>query len=376
MRLFALIFSMIVLLDAEILNNIDSSIHKSKDFKFWLGLNFHGNNFEDELNYFGSFTDLATRIHASLVHELDENNSLVIGGLISQDFYKRTINDGLSDYDIVAFYNFEKEVDSHIFSSYFGIMPRVTQKLPFYTSLISQTYAFYNPNIKGMLFMYQSPYGISEALLDWYGGNMKRGFGSFDRVRFGMNHRYSAFDNLVIGGFEYLFNHQKDRDLLRNSSLSDSPTILDQMSYRAYIGSDLASFIGLKKAFISVAYLGNAERFRFANYYEEFDNLAGLEASVDVAYRFLGFNTSLYSGNAQMKSFGIYNTSVYNGLPYYNSTFNNINRIYLSFAPSKNIDFNFSYFLVFYKNSAVSNTTNFLHQAILSINIRSKEITF
>lgn len=237
--------------------------------------------------------------------------------------------------------------------AYAGIFPRERLQGEYPLLFFRRDFFFFQPNANGLALQiprrdYERVNLSGEFVFDWYGGNLAKRYDEF----FALGElRLDALHLLYIKAHALLY-HIKNAELLaqnsfaQNGALNPSDTaksnpaqgdtqLLDEILYNISVGLDFAKRFpnardfGLERAELSLSALGSLERKRYANALGDFYVGAGGEISAKLQFKGFGIEESYYFGKPQMRYFGEYGESVYNGLPFYQaSNFNRLNAYY------------------------------------------------
>ena len=176
------------------------------------------------------------------------------------------------------------------------------ETLPEY--LLSDTLSYYNANIQGALFQYESEKGFASLMADWrgmYGYETREAF----RVIATGQYKYKW---LQVGGYAML-NH------LANSTKTNG--VYDDIMVNPYINFSLDYFTTPIDIFnVRVGYIGGFQRERATetSYFTH-----AVNAEILFRWRFLGFKQSLYYGDSLYPLFEKQKTTLNMGDPWYKS---------------------------------------------------------
>lgn len=262
-----------------------------------------------------------------------DSHKIILGGFGLQDMgVKRVFNAGGG---ILAYYNYHSnETKAGKFSATLGVFPRNKLLKTYPKSFFRSDFLFLNPASNGVLLQYclpkqQSIKGKAEVLFDWFGGNLAKRDDEFFLLFGG---EISFLDSINLG-LDTLIFHFKNSDVLSRGVNNADVYLLDRILYNGYVEVDFRGFVPafkkhLQKAQIGFSALGQLERKRTLSGNEPFYTGSGYEASLNVQYKGFGIKESYYFGKPQMRYFREYGESVYEGLPLYQTQFNQINAYY------------------------------------------------
>ena len=154
------------------------------------------------------------------------------------------------------------------------------ETLPEY--LLSDTISYYNSNLQGALFQYESKHGFASLMADWRGMYSKETREAFRVIATGQ-YRYKW---LQAGGYAML-NH------LANSTQTNC--VYDDIMINPYVGFDFGYITPLDSLNLRLGYIGGFQRERAT---ETAMFTHAFNAEFFLRWRFLGFKQSLYYGNS------------------------------------------------------------------------------
>lgn len=323
----------------EMLQNTESSpISKPTilSFLYNAGFDFLLDNTENTQSLlWDTRTRYTLGVNGEMGLSIYDSHKIILGGYGLQDMgVKRVFNAGGG---LLAYYAYDStQTKAGKFSTTLGIFPRKKFLKTYSKSFFRSDFLFLNPASNGLLLQYTSPNaqkitGKAEVVFDWFGGNLTKRYDEFFLL-FGSE---VSFVNSVNVGFDGLVFHFKNSDVLGadNAQGQSDTYLLDRILYNAYAELDFRGFVPafkkhLQKAQIGFSALGQIERKRKLSGNEPFYVGSGYEASLNVQYKGFGIKESYYFGKAQMRYFEAYKQRVYEGLPLYQTEFNQINAYY------------------------------------------------
>ena len=176
------------------------------------------------------------------------------------------------------------------------------ETLPEY--ILSDTISYYNSNLQGALFQYESKYGFASLMADWRGMYSYETREAFRVIATGQ-YKYKG---LQIGGYAML-NH------LANSEQEFG--VYDDIMLNPYVGFNIAEYIQPIDSFnIRIGYIGGFQRERSTetSYFTH-----AVNAELFFRWRFLGLKQSVYYGNSLYPLYEKQKTTLNMGDPWYNS---------------------------------------------------------
>ncbi len=176
------------------------------------------------------------------------------------------------------------------------------ENLPEY--LLSDSISYYNSNLQGALFQYESEMGFASLMADWRGMYSEETREAF-RVIIGGQYRYKW---LQAGGYAML-NH------LANSTQTNC--VYDDIMINPYVGVNLGEIIAPLDSFnIRLGYIGGFQRER-ATDTALFTH--AFNAELFLRWRFLGFKQSFYYGDSLYPLYEKQQATLNMGDPWYKS---------------------------------------------------------
>ena len=178
-----------------------------------------------------------------------------------------------------------------------------TLKKPLPEYLLSDSISYYNANLQGALFQYESDKGFASLMADWRGMYSKETREAFRVIATGQYH-YKWFQ---VGGYAML-NH------LANSEQEFG--VYDDIMVNPYVGIDLGSITPLDSLNLRLGYIGGFQRERNT---ETALFTHAFNAEFFLRWRFLGFKQSFYYGNNLYPLYEKQKATLNMGDPWYNS---------------------------------------------------------
>ena len=176
------------------------------------------------------------------------------------------------------------------------------ENLPEY--LLSDSINYYNANLQGALFQYESEMGFASLMADWRGMYSEETREAF-RVIIGGQYRYKW---LQAGGYAML-NH------LANSTQTNC--VYDDIMINPYLGLDFSTLISpIDVISLRLGYIGGYQRERAT---ETIFFTHAFNAELHFRWRFLGFKQSFYYGNSLYPLYEKQKATLNMGDPWYKS---------------------------------------------------------
>lgn len=294
-------------------------------------------------------------------------HSIALGGYGAQFMgAKHGFNGGGGIY---AYYNY---AHTGGFGAYLGIFPRKALIATYPRSFFRDDFLFLNPTINGALLQYKSDSnpaikGYAEATLDYFGASLKERRDEFYALFSG---EIKIYETLIFGAQGALYHHQNSRITLKDGK---GTHLIDRILYSAHLGLDLrGASAGIREQMdaleLRIALLGQSERKRAIDGLMPTYHGVGGEIGAKVQYKGFAVEDIYYFGKGQMRYFGDYGESVYDGLPLYQGAFNTI----AVFYEYKNDFLRVGAGFRFYNIGA--NLRHFAHQQFVSVSFDTSAI--
>lgn len=195
-----------------------------------------------------------------------------------------------------------------------GLIPYrfLKETLPEY--LLSDTLSYYNSNLQGALFQYESELGFASILADWRGMYSYETREAFRIIATGQ-YKYKW---LQLGGYAML-NH------LANNAQTNG--VYDDIMINPYVNFSLEGFMAPIDIFnIRLGYIGGFQRERATD--TAFFTHA-MHAEFTFRWKFVGFKQTVYYGDSLYPLFEKQKTTLNLGDPWYNNKLYSRTDIYL-----------------------------------------------
>ncbi|MCX4264232.1 MAG: hypothetical protein OSJ37_05900 [Muribaculaceae bacterium] len=191
-----------------------------------------------------------------------------------------------------------------------GMFPRkqLREEMPGF--LWSDSMAYTQRNIRGLLVQYRGDKGFVDAYVDWRGMQTEKQREAFNIVVHGrMQPRGGAF---FVGGHA-MMNH-----FALQKNAPDNQHIVDNFVVNPYIGVNLSDGTALDSLMFRAGPLLTLERNRENS---EWKTPLGAWAECVVLWRWLGVREEFYAGGRQMPDYKPFASLLYQGEPYYQSKY-------------------------------------------------------
>lgn len=209
-----------------------------------------------------------------------------------------------------------------------GMFPRtqLRQEMPGF--LRSDSLAYFQRNIRGVLVQYHSPAAFIDFYLDWHQMQTNSKREKFNIVfhgewRPGRRH-------FLVGGHA-MMNH-----FALTHNAPDNMHIVDNFLVNPYVGLDYSGATALDSLTVKAGALLTVERNRGNDLGWQTPGGAWLE--VLGQWRWLGLKNSLYAGKALYPSYSEHGAELYMGEPFYQSKFYNRTDVYARIMANKWVD--------------------------------------
>ena len=282
------------------------------------------------------FTRLAPEVGVSL---LDGEHQLK-GGVV---WYQPMIDD-LSGYKVLPtlYYRYNRPDGWHVTA---GLMPRslMVERMPRY--LWSDSLAYCQPNMRGVMAQLIKPAGYAEMVIDWRQMQTEKQREAFT-VMFNTDWR-------ITGPFR-LGGHIQYSHLAMSRLHAPDEHVNDDLMINPLASLDLSHRTALDSLRISAGAIVAMERNRGE---DSWHNQAGFVATATARWRWLQLDETFYTGKDLMPLYPLYGSQLNLGDPYYrNSTYSRTD-LTVHIVSNRFVDLNTSVSL-----HASSNTTGFWQQ--------------
>lgn len=240
---------------------------------------------------------LAPEIGVQIADSTESTHKLMAGVSYNQPF-------GASWGEITVKPTIYYRIQTKGFDINLGFVPYryLKETLPEY--ILSDTISYYNANLQGALFQYESDKGFASLMADWRGMYSYKTREAFRVIATGQ-YRYKWFN---VGGYAML-NH------LANSTQTNC--VYDDIMINPYVGINLGEIITPLDSFnVRLGYIGGFQRERAS---ETAHFTHAFNAEIFLRWRFLGFKQSLYYGDSLYPLYETQKATLNMGDPWYQS---------------------------------------------------------
>ena len=240
---------------------------------------------------------LAPEIGVQIADSTESKHKLMAGVSYNQPF-------GASWGEITVKPTIYYRIETKGFDINLGFVPYryLKETLPEY--LLSDSISYYNANLQGALFQYESKHGFASLMADWRGMYSYETREAFRVIATGQ-YKYKG---LQVGGYAML-NH------LANNMQTNC--VYDDIMVNPYIGFNAAEYIAPIDSFnIRLGYIGGFQRERAT---ETAFFTHAINAELFFRWKFLGLKQSFYYGNSLYPLYEKQKTTLNMGDPWYKS---------------------------------------------------------
>lgn len=243
----------------------------------------------------------------------------IAGGAV----WNQPLQNGIKDGKIIPTLYYRHENDKWKFSM--GMFPLTQLREPLPGFLWCDSLTYFQQNIRGALVEYNSNKGFFYSYIDWRGMQSKTTREAFNIVFHGEYDR-----ELFLAGGHAMMNH-----LARKKDAPDTEFVVDNFLVNPYIGINLKSKTSLDSLVIKAGALLTIERDRRVR---KWNTPVGLWVEGVAEWRFLGLKNTLYAGKPLFPLYGDFGSLLYQGEPYYQSSFYDRLDIYAKIYRNKYIE--------------------------------------
>lgn len=187
----------------------------------------------------------------------------------------------------------------------FGIFPRTQyiEQLPAF--LLSDSIAYREPDIRGLLIQYVKPGGYAELSLDWRSlqSETKR-----EAFNINFNGRWNPCGAFIIGGHAQL-NH-----LAKQENAPEGQGVNDDIMVNPYIGFNLSKATSLDSLVVKTGALVSLQRSRMTGGWQ---NRAGLLVNAVAEKKRISIKETFFAGKGVMPLYPLFGTLLNMGDPYF-----------------------------------------------------------
>ncbi len=292
-------------------SNLSNAKNRKESINFVYSATFESifNNLESCSPWDNTRTLFGAKIAPQIGFEFNKFNRVMVGADLLQDFGYKKIPTSV---DYTLYYQYKNK---NLLAA-MGAIPFFEKSIASYPlTFFSDETHFYNPNIEGVLFSYQSQSSKfkGEFFVDW---NAIDRAVEIDRFSIGGYAQYNMFDDLL--GFNGAFMLMHD---LNNPVFSDC-YLFEQFRYSANITTNLASKLSWFSNFkLSFGTLSSSENKRILDVESKpWITNVGWNAELLLTHKGFGIKNSYYFGDGQFHYWNEFGgASYYDGLCFYQS---------------------------------------------------------
>lgn len=272
----------------------------------------------------------------------------ISGGAVWTQPLENTVKNG----KIIPLLYYRHESDTWKFSM--GMFPRTQlhQRLPGF--LWNDSLEYFQKSIRGALVQYNHDKGFFDAYIDWRGIQSEITREAFNIVFHG--ECKPKGDVFIIGG-HLMMNH-----LARRKNSPDDERVVDNFLVNTYLGMELDKYVPLDKFNLKAGAVMTIERNRADEI--GWRTPGGFWMDLLAEWKFLGLRNSLYIGGKLFPEYGELGSVLYQGEPFYMSSFYNRTDIYAKIFSNKNLNLEAQLNFNFAKNNFI-----FYQRLILEVQV-------
>lgn len=187
----------------------------------------------------------------------------------------------------------------------FGIFPRsqFIEALP--TFLLSDSIAYNQPNVRGLLLQYVKPRGYAELSLDWRSQQSETAREAFN-INF--NGLWNPRGVLIVGG------HAQINHLAKRKNAPEGEGVNDDIMVNPYLGFNLSSSTALDSLVIKTGALVSLQRSRAVGGWQ---NRAGVLINAIAEKKRISIEETFFAGKGVMPLYPTFGTLLNMGDPYF-----------------------------------------------------------
>jgi len=212
----------------------------------------------------------------------------------------------------------------------FGMFSRdyLMEQAPKY--LWSDSIAYQQPNVRGVLMQYAKRCGYVELMLDWRQLQSETQREAFNVY---VNSKYDLRKGGVLQIGERLqYNH-----LAKQKNAPDDQGVNDDFMFNPWIGLDMSNHTSLDSLNVRAGAVLSMQRCRADG--EGWRNAAGLLVEATAEWRWLGMRETFYAGENLMPLYGKYGAELNMGSPYYQAKTYSRTDVYAHIVRNRYVDF-------------------------------------
>ena len=191
----------------------------------------------------------------------------------------------------------------------FGVFPRSQYIAALPTFLLSDSMAYNQPNIRGLLIQHVKPQGFAELALDWRSQQSET---SREAFNINFNGQWNPRGALIVGG------HAQINHLAKRKNAPEGEGVNDDIMINPYIGLNLSSKTALDSLVVKTGALVSLQRSRAVGGWQ---NRAGLLVNAIAEKKRVSVKETLFVGKGVMPLYPVFGTLLNMGDPYYQAPF-------------------------------------------------------
>lgn len=272
----------------------------------------------------------------------------IAGGAV----WTQPLENGIKNGKIIPTLYYRHESDTWNFSM--GMFPRTQLREPLPGFMWCDSLAYFQRNIRGALVQYSHRKGFFDAYIDWRGMQSETTREAFNIVFHG---EWRPKNNLFLIGSHAMMNH-----LARRVNSPENEKVVDNFVVNPFVGLDFSHKTPLDSLIVKAGGVVSLERNRADDI--GWRTPAGLWLDIVAEWKFLGIKNSLYAGGKLFPEYGLLGTELYQGEPFYRSSFYNRTDIYARILKNKYMNLEAQLNFNFAKNNFI-----FYQRIILDIHV-------
>lgn len=191
-----------------------------------------------------------------------------------------------------------------------GMFPRTQLREPLPGFMWCDSLAYFQRNIRGALVQYAHTKGFFDAYIDWRQMQSETRREAFNIVFHG---QWYPTAQRGFAGAHLLMNH-----FAKTRHPAPDERIVDNFMVNPYVGADLGRLTPVDSLVVRAGAVATIERNRASG---KWAVPAGAWVDLTAEWRFLGLRNSFYAGGRLMPLWGEFADQLYQGEPYYSSSF-------------------------------------------------------
>lgn len=262
--------------------------------------------------YTPSMTIFGARLTPQVGLAVNEKNGarhrLMVGIDVMKDFGSDKTNDLFQE--LTMFYNFRKKISKTQMEIYAGIFPRTTMEGEWSPAFFSDSLAFYDNNLEGLLLKFRRPKAYYEVGCDWMG---QLGMERREKFMIFASGEGQVHPLVSVGGSVYMLHYA-------NSMKANG--LVDNILANPYVRLNLTEKVGLQRLSLRLGWLQAMQRDR--RYVGDFVFPGGAEFDQEVRNWNFGIHNKMFYGVDMMPYYSMvdnagikYGNNVYFGDPFY-----------------------------------------------------------